>query len=117
MKVKLYKTNKIRRQVRTRSKINGTSSCPRLSVFRSNKFIYGQLIDDVKGLTLVSCSDKALKLKSKNKVEAAFEVGKKLSGKAVEKGIKHAVFDRGSYKYHGRVKSLADGAREGGLKF
>lgn len=93
---------------------------PRLSVFRSNKYIYGQIIDDKKGGTLVAAGDIKLKMgktRPLTKAERAFEVGKLLAEKAKKLGIRTIVFDRGSYKYHGRVKSLAEGAREGGLKF
>ncbi len=117
MKVKIYKSNRIRRQVRTRSKIRGTAKRPRLTVFRSNKYIYVQLVDDISGKTLLGVSDLALNIKGKNKKERAFEVGKKVGELALGLGISEAIFDRGSYKYHGRVKLLADGAREGKLKF
>ena len=92
---------------------------PRLSVFRSNKEIYAQLIDDVSGNTIVSSSsaEKEISKTKGNKTETASLVGKKLAEKAVSKGIKQVSFDRSGYLYHGRVKSLADGAREGGLKF
>lgn len=116
MKVKIYKSKKIKRQVRTRSKIEGIQAKPRLCVYRSNKFIYAQLIDDRSGKTLYAASDATLKLKG-TKVEKAEKVGEALSSEAVKKGIKEAIFDRGSYRYHGRVKALADGARKGGLKF
>ncbi len=112
---------RLRKHVRVRKKISGTGEKPRLSVFRSAKHIYAQIIDDIKGVTLVSAStsDEALKGKlgyTGNKT-AAKEVGKLLGEKAVEKGITQVVFDRGGYLYHGRVKELADGAREAGLKF
>ena len=89
---------------------------PRLSVFRSSKNIYAQIIDDEKGVTLVSASSLALKLKG-NKTEVARQVGRALAEKALALGIKQVAFDRGPYKYHGRVKALAEGAREGGLEF
>lgn len=112
------RSNKLRRRLRVRKKVFGTSKQPRLAVFRSNKHIYGQLVDDKVGKTLVDIQAEAFKLhKGKNKTEVAFEVGKALAKKAKEKKISKAVFDRGSYKYHGRVKSFADGAREGGLEF
>src|SRR3989344_1869821 len=107
MKVKLYKTNKDKRKIRVRSKIKGNSQSPRLSVFRSNSHIYVQLIDDTSGATLASSSDFGVKKGTKS--EKAFEVGKKLAEEAVKKGVVKAVFDRSSYKYHGRVKALADG--------
>ena len=104
---------------RVRKIISGTESQPRLSVFRSNKEIYAQLIDDVTGNTIVSSSstEKDISKVKGNKTETASVVGKKLAEKAVSKGIKQVSFDRSGYLYHGRVKSLADGAREGGLKF
>ncbi len=104
---------------RVRKIISGTESQPRLSVFRSNKEIYAQLIDDVNGNTIVSSSsaEKEISKVKGNKTETASVVGKKLAEKAVSKGIKQVSFDRSGYLYHGRVKSLADGAREGGLKF
>ena len=118
MKVKIYKSKSERRKVRIRSKIKGTSNRPRLTVFRSNKYIYAQLVDDTKGQTLINLSDTLLKTKDskKTKTAKASEVGKKLAELSKEKGIKEAVYDRGSYRYHGRVKALAEGAREGGLK-
>jgi large subunit ribosomal protein L18 len=120
--------NRYRRHRRIRAKIKGTAACPRFSVFRSNKHIYGRLIDDDKGHTLISGSDLELKPKtqSKNKkaekkfsgkIEVAYQVGQLIAEKALAKKIKKVVFDRGGYKYHGRVKAMADGAREGGLKF
>jgi large subunit ribosomal protein L18 len=107
------------RQRRIRKKIKGTKNCPRLSVFRSNKYIYCQLVDDDKGVTLLSADDRKLKDSKKKltKKETAFEVGKKIAEKALAKKIEQIVFDRGGYRYHGRVKAVADGAREGGLKF
>ena len=104
---------------RVRKIISGTVSQPRLSVFRSNKEIYAQLIDDVTGNTIVSSSsiEKEISKVRGNKIETASVVGKKLAEKAVSKGIKLVSFDRSGYLYHGRVKSLAEGAREGGLKF
>ncbi len=106
--------NKIR--ARIRSRVTGTAQKPRLSVFRSNKFIYAQLIDDVNGKTLVSTSSRALTEKVA-KVDSSVLVGKSLAEKAIAAGITEVVFDRGGYLYHGRVKALAEGAREGGLKF
>ncbi|WP_053001277.1 50S ribosomal protein L18 [Kosmotoga pacifica] len=110
-----------KRHLRVRAKINGTPERPRLAVYRSEKHIYAQIIDDVAGRTLVSAStiDKELKgklQKTWNK-EAAAEVGKLIAKRALEKGIATVVFDRGGFKFHGRVKSLADAAREAGLKF
>lgn len=114
MDSKLY--NRTRVKYRIRKKVNGTSQKPRLSVFRSNKEIYCQLIDDLNGVTLASASSKGIKLTA-NKVTIAAEVGKALAAKAKAVGVNNVVFDRGGYLYHGRVKSLADGAREGGLIF
>lgn len=104
---------------RIRKQIVGTSEKPRLSVFRSNTAIYAQLIDDTKGITLVAAAsnDKELKSQKGTQIEKATFVGKTLANKATQKGISICVFDRGGYLYHGRVKALADGAREGGLKF
>ena len=109
--------NKIRRRIRR--DIVGTGSRPRLSVFRSNKEIYAQIIDDVEGKTLASASsrDKGIAEDSADRKEQAAKVGKALAEKAKEAGIETISFDRGGYLYHGRVKSLADGAREGGLKY
>lgn len=107
-----------RRRRRIRKKIQGTIERPRLSVFRSNKHIYAQIIDDVKGHTLAQASTRELKLKASTKTaEAANEVGKALAAKAREAGVGEISFDRGGYLYHGRVKALAEGAREGGLRF
>jgi len=148
---KLKREKRFRRQKRVRVKISGNSKVPRLCVFRSNKHIYAQLIDDEKGKTIVIASDKELKKqKTKNRKEKvkktttrpphpptkggplkigeaqkpltgkaviAYEVGKLIAKKALDKKIEKVVFDRGSYQYHGRVKALAEGAREGGLKF
>ena len=104
---------------RIRKIISGTESNPRLSVFRSNKEIYAQLIDDSNGKILVASSsrDKNIDKDKSNKTELASLVGKDIAEKAIEKGIKEVSFDRSGYLYHGRVKSLADGAREVGLKF
>lgn len=104
---------------RIRKVVSGTATTPRLSVFRSNKEIYAQLIDDVTGVTLVSASSREKEVAdvTATKIEKAALVGKALAAKATAKGIEKCAFDRGGYLYHGRVKSLADGAREGGLKF
>ncbi len=107
-------------RLRIRKRIRGTAEKPRLSVFRSNRQIYVQAVDDVNGVTLASASSREKEIASvtgKNKSEVAGLVGKRLAEVCREKGIETVVFDRGGYKYHGRVKSLADGAREGGLKF
>ncbi len=112
------KTQKQRRQVRVRAKIFGTKDKPRLSVFKSNRYIFAQVINDEKGETLVGVSEKELSAKEKiNKTERAKELGIALAKKAMDKKIKSVAFDRGSYSYHGRIKALAEGAREGGLKF
>ena len=112
------KLERERRHTRVCTKISGTAECPRLCVYRSNTNVYAQIIDDVKGVTLVSAStlDKAVKTKKSNK-EAAKEVGTLIAKRAIEKNIKNVVYDRGGYIYHGVVKELADAAREGGLKF
>lgn len=101
-----------------RKKVKGSAERPRLSVFRSNTSIYAQIIDDVQGITLVSASSADLGAKRENtNVEVAAEVGKKIAEKAKEAGIQAVVFDRNGYLYHGKIKALAEGAREGGLKF
>jgi large subunit ribosomal protein L18 len=106
-----------RRQRRIRGKVSGTAERPRLAVFRSNRGIFAQLIDDTSGRTLASAGWLGLKGFSGNKTEQAAEVGKALAAAARQAGIESCVFDRGGYLYHGRVKALADGAREGGLAF
>ena len=121
----LYALNKIERRkrihFRIRKVVNGTAERPRMCVFRSNKQIYVQLINDVDGVTLASASsiDKAVveSCKGKPGIEVAKMVGKLVAERAAEKGIQTVSFDRGGYLYHGRVKSIADAAREGGLKF
>ncbi len=107
-----------KRHLRVRGKISGCSECPRLNVFRSNSNIYAQIIDDTTGNTLVSASslEKEFTTYGGNKT-AAREVGKAVAKKAIAKGITAVVFDRGGYVYHGRIKELAEGAREGGLQF
>ena len=114
---KLERRDRIRRRIR--KIITGTSTKPRMSVFRSNKEIYAQLIDDLSGVTLAAASsrDKDIDTASVNKSEAAKLVGQSVAQKALKAGVTEVTFDRGGYLYHGRVKSLADGAREGGLKF
>ena len=114
---KLLRRNKIRSRIR--KVMSGTAERPRFSVFRSNKEIYAQLIDDLKGHTIVAASsrEKGAVDSKTNKVEQAAAVGRILAQKAVAAGVKEVVFDRGGYLYHGRVKALADGAREAGLKF
>ena len=107
-----------KRHTRVRGKVSGTSERPRLNVFRSGTNIYAQIIDDVNGVTLASASslDKAIEGYGGN-VTAASAVGKLIAERALAKGIENVVFDRGGYLYHGRVQALAEGAREGGLKF
>ena len=105
-------------KMRIRKKVSGTSERPRLTVFRSNKEIYAQLIDDVKGITLVSASTVEKTFENKGtKTEKAIVIGKNIAERAKAMGIESVVFDRNGYLYHGRVKSLADSARENGLKF
>ena len=112
------KAQRERRHIRVRRKINGTTECPRLCVYRSNKNLFVQIIDDVNQTTLVSAStlDKEVKTKHANK-EAAKEVGALVAKRALEKNIKNVVYDRGGYIYHGVVKELAEAAREAGLEF
>ena len=104
-------------QMRIRKKITGTADRPRISVFRSNSQIYAQIIDDVAGKTLAAASSMELGKSTDKKMNIASTVGKKLATKALAAGISTVVFDRGGYLFHGRVKALADGAREGGLNF
>jgi large subunit ribosomal protein L18 len=108
---------KLRKKIR--ATIIGTNEKPRISVFRSNKYIYAQLIDDAKGHTIVAASSQEEAIASQKipKLDSSKLVGKMLAERAIAAGVKHVVFDRGGYLYHGRVKSLADGAREGGLNF
>ncbi|NBI30366.1 50S ribosomal protein L18 [Chengkuizengella marina] len=110
---------RLKRHLRVRKKINGTTLKPRLCVFRSSKHIYAQVIDDMNGVTLVSAStlDKGIEISNGGNVESAKKVGELVAKKAKEKGIEEVVFDRGGYIYHGRVKALADAAREAGLDF
>ena len=118
--VKRPETRKARdaRHARVRKKISGTPECPRLSVFRSLQHIYAQLIDDVNGVTIAAASsvEKDFAQYGGNK-SAARKVGELVAKRAIEKGVENVVFDRGGYIYHGRVQELAEGAREGGLKF
>ena len=109
--------SRVRRHARVRAKISGTAEAPRLCVYRSNKNIEAQLIDDVKGATLVASSSMALKLENGSNVDAAKKVGEDIAKKALAKKIKKVVFDRSGYIYHGRVKALAEAAREAGLEF
>jgi large subunit ribosomal protein L18 len=111
--------NEIRQRIHTRirEKVAGTAERPRLNVYRSLNHIYAQIVDDSKGVTVVSASSKASKLKTGGNIAAAKEIGKLVAERAQEKGIKRVVFDRGGYLYHGRIKALADAAREAGLEF
>ncbi len=117
MDAKVVRRQKIRYGIR--KKVSGTAQKPRLSVFRSNNDIYVQLIDDVSGLTLASASskDKDVKAQNLNKTETGKLVGQAIAKKATALGLTNCIFDRGGYLYHGRVKAVADGARESGLKF
>ncbi len=118
MKINTTKDRRTRIALRQRKRIAGTAERPRLAVFRSNKGIFAQLIDDENGKTIAGASWLGLKKSFKgNKTEQAAEVGKALAEAAKQAGIEAVVFDRGGYLYHGRVKALAEGAREGGLKF
>ncbi len=112
------RAQRVKRHSRVRSKISGTAERPRLSVFRSENHIYAQIIDDVAGNTLVSAStvEKSFEGSGSN-CEAAKKIGETIAERALKKGIEEVVFDRGGYIYHGRVQALAEGAREGGLKF
>lgn len=112
-------SNRKKRHSRIRVKVKGTPSIPRLNVYRSGKHIYAQLIDDISGNTLVSAStlDKDANLESTSNIEAAKYVGEAIGKRAIEKEIKEVVFDRSGYIYHGRIKAVAEGAREAGLKF
>lgn len=114
---KEYRRERIKKRIR--KVVTGDDSAPRLSIFRSNKEIYAQLIDDSKGHTLASASSSEADIMSQKgtKIEKAALVGKSIAAKAIEKGISVVKFDRNGYLYHGRIKSLAEGAREGGLKF
>ena len=113
------KRNEIRKRihVRIRAKLAGTAVRPRLNVYRSLNHIYAQVIDDQNGVTLVSASSLQLKLKTGGNVATAKEIGKAVAERAIEKGIKKVVFDRGGFLYHGRIKALAEAAREAGLEF
>ena len=117
--IKKVSRNDVRkkRHLRVRNKVSGTPECPRLNVFRSNSHIHAQIIDDVAGVTLVSSSSVSLKLENGSNIDAAIIVGKDIAEKAIAKNLNKVVFDRGGYVYHGRVKALADAAREIGLKF
>lgn len=114
---KIKKIRKLRRAGRVRNKILAKKTFPRLTVFRSNKYIYAQIINDKKGVTLVAVSEKEIEDSKMKKIEKAKVVGQKLAQKAKSKKIKNVVYDKGAYRYHGRIKALAEGAREGGLVF
>ena len=109
--------SRVRRHARVRAKISGTAACPRLCVYRSNKNIEAQIIDDEKKVTLVSSSSMSLKLENGSNIEAASKVGADVAKKAIAKKITKVVFDRSGYIYHGRIKALAEAAREAGLEF
>ncbi|MBI3442840.1 MAG: 50S ribosomal protein L18 [Candidatus Sungbacteria bacterium] len=123
MRTSSNKEKRIRRHRRVRSRVKGTALRPRLSVFRSNRYVWAQLIDDETGRTLAAVGPRDLgaggksKSKSMQKTAAAAAVGEKIAGMAVEKKISVAVFDRGGYRYHGLIKAIAEGARKGGLTF
>ena len=116
---KVYSDQRDRRRAKIRAKVKGTAQRPRLVVFRSNRSIYAQVIDDQKGVTLAAFSDRQLSEKDQelSKRERANLVGRELAKRVLKQGIKVIVFDRAGYRYHGRVKALAEGARSGGLKF
>ncbi|RKX72553.1 50S ribosomal protein L18 [candidate division TA06 bacterium] len=120
-KSKTKRLNRIKRHKRLRLHLSGIQDKPRLVVFRSISNIYGQIIDDVKRITIVSSSsidkDMKQKVKGKNKIEVSKIIGEAIAKKAIDKGIKKLVFDRGGYKYHGRIKSFAEACREAGLDF
>ena len=116
MKTNIKTEKRVRLHKKIRSRVSGTAECPRLAVFRSNRYMYAQLIDDVQAITLASASDIALTDKM-SKVERATSVGKLLSEEAKKKNITTVVFDRGGFSYRGRVAALAEGARAGGLIF
>lgn len=107
----------LQRKRRVRARIEGTSKRPRLSVFKSNVHVYAQIIDDSKGITLVSSSDAKTKKEKMTKVQLASLVGEEVAKKALAKKIRTVIFDRNGFKYHGRIKAIADGARKGGLEF
>ncbi len=108
-----------RRRKNARKTLGGTATQPRLAVYRSLNHVYAQVIDDMEGHTIAAAStrDKGVSISKTGNAEAAKEIGKKLAEKAIAKGVKKVVFDRGGFQYHGRIKALADGAREGGLQF
>ena len=111
------RSQRIKRHKRVRGKISGTPECPRLSVYRSDNNIYAQVIDDVAGVTVCSASSVEKGFEGGGNIESAKQIGKLIAERAKLKGIENVCFDRGGYLYHGRIKALADGAREGGLNF
>jgi large subunit ribosomal protein L18 len=111
------KKKELTRTTRVRAKAKGNSKKPRLSVYRSNKFIYAQIIDDENKRTIIGASEKEIKESEGTKTDKSKKLGALIAKKAIAKKISEVIFDRGSYKYHGRVKAVAEGAREGGLKF
>jgi len=115
--IKTSKNARERRHIRVRKKVEGTQQRPRLCVFRSNKHTVAQLIDDINGVTIASASTHEKGFGTGSNVEAAKKVGETLAARAKEKGVETAVFDRGGFKYHGRVAAVADAAREAGIKF
>lgn len=115
--LKTSKNARVRRHQRVRRKVEGTIARPRLAVYRSNKHIVAQLIDDINGVTLAAASTHEKGFDSTSNVEAAKKVGETLANRAKEKGIDKAVFDRGGFKYHGRIAAVADAAREAGMQF
>jgi large subunit ribosomal protein L18 len=116
-KIKKQLATKERRKKRVRAKVSGTKERPRLNVFRSNRGFYLQIIDDSRGITLVSAHSKELKAEMKNNIEQAIKLGQLLAKKAKEKKIDKLVFDKSAYRYHGRVKAIADAVREAGIEF
>ena len=116
-KVKTSHAARLVRHLRLRRHLSGTPTRPRLNVFRSTRFTYAQVIDDATGHTIAAASSRELAKDAFDKTEAAKEVGRLVAGRAKAKGVQSVVFDRGGYQYHGRVKALADGAREEGLEF
>ena len=117
MSVKIKSSRRARIKAGIRKHVEGTAKRPRLSVFRSNKAIYAQIIDDTKGHTIIAASSADVSEKARLNAETSKSVGKKVAEKALASGVNEVVFDRNGYLYHGNVKALADGAREGGLKF
>src|SRR2546425_1596655 len=117
--IRTREQRRYRRHLRVRKKVCGTAARPRLVVFRSAKHIYAQLVDDGRGVSLAGASDRSdgIQVEGKGKVAKSFALGRLIAAKAKEKGITQAMFDRGGYQYHGRVKAVAEGARKGGLEF